>query len=144
MSNKKISALPIKTIPASSDILPIVDADNPNNLATKRTTVAAMLSTLNAVTQAEKGIAGGVATLEAGTGKIPAVQIPAIAINDTFVVNSQAEMVALTAEVGDVAVRADLSKSFILAAAPATIVGNWVELLASGIPSTNALDGGSF
>jgi hypothetical protein len=144
MANKKISALPLKAIPAATDIIPIVDAANPNNLATKQTTVSAMLSTLNAVTQGEKGVAGGVATLDPTTGKIPAGQIPAIAINDTFAVNSQAEMLALTAEVGDVAIRADISKSFILASAPATTLSNWVELLSSGIPATNQLDGGSF
>lgn len=144
MADKKISALPLKAIPANTDIIPIVDAADPNNLSTKRTTVSAILSTLNAVTQSEKGVAGGVATLDPLTGKIPAAQIPTIAINNTFAINSQAEMLALAAAVGDVAVRADISKSFILAAAPATTLSNWVEMLSSGIPATNQLDGGSF
>jgi hypothetical protein len=38
-------------------------------------------------------------------------------------------MLALTAEVGDVAVRSDLNKSFILKTAGASTLGNWQELL---------------
>ena len=38
-------------------------------------------------------------------------------------------MLALTAQVGDVAVRTDVNKSFILTASPATTLGNWQELL---------------
>lgn len=63
-------------------------------------------------------------------GMIPLAQIPATAITDTFVVTSQAAMLALTAERGDVAIRSDLSKSFILQAEPATTLANWKELLA--------------
>jgi hypothetical protein len=47
-------------------------------------------------------------------GKILSSLLPAIAITDTFVVASQVAMLALTAETGDVAVRSDLNKSFIL------------------------------
>lgn len=43
MSNKRISALPEKANPALNDIVPIVDTQNPNNFATKRTTVGALL-----------------------------------------------------------------------------------------------------
>ena len=38
-------------------------------------------------------------------------------------------MLALTAQIGDVAVRTDLNKSFILTATPATTLANWQELL---------------
>jgi hypothetical protein len=143
MSNKKISALPTKTTPASTDMVPIVDTANPNNLATKRTTFANVLSAFNVLQTSNVGVPNGVAGLDAA-GKIPTEQIPAIAINDTFVVNSASELVALSAEVGDVAVRTDLNKSFILATAPAATLNNWVELLASGIPANNSLDGGNF
>jgi hypothetical protein len=76
----------------------------------------------------QKGIANGVATL-GSDAKIPTSQLPALAITDTFVVASQAAMLALTAEVGDVAVRTDLNKSFILKAAGASTLANWQELL---------------
>ena len=74
-----------------------------------------------------RGAAGGVASLD-DTGKVPESQLPAIAITDTFAVASQGAMLALTAERGDIAVRTDLNKSFVLAAEPATTLGNWVEL----------------
>jgi hypothetical protein len=76
----------------------------------------------------QKAAANGVATLDAG-GLIPSAQIPPIAITDTFVVASQAAQVALTAQVGDVAVRTDLNKSYILRVSPASTFANWQELL---------------
>ena len=80
-----------------------------------------------AIPAAQKGAVNGVATLDAG-GKIPGSQIPAVAITDVFTVASQAAMLALTAERGDIAVRSDINKSFALAAEPASTLGNWVEL----------------
>lgn len=82
----------------------------------------------NYVLVAEKGANNGVATLDAG-GKLTSTQVPAIAITNTFVVASQAAQTALTAETGDVAVRTDLNKSFILASEPASSFANWQELL---------------
>lgn len=76
----------------------------------------------------EKGAVNGVATLD-GSGLIPSSQIPPLAITDTFVVASQAAQTALTAEVGDVAVRTDLNKSYILRLSPASTFSNWQELL---------------
>ena len=78
--------------------------------------------------QANRGVAGGYAPLGLD-GKVPVSNLPAIAINETFVVNSEAEMIALTAERGDVAVRTDLNKSFILKTDDPTLATNWQELL---------------
>ena len=83
--------------------------------------------TLNYITT-QKGAASGIASLD-GSGLIPTSQLPAIAISETFVVASQAAMLALTAQTGDIAVRTDLNKSFILTASPASTLGNWQELL---------------
>lgn len=52
-----------------------------------------------------------------------------ITITDTYVVNSEAEMLALTVERGDVAVRTDLSKTFILKGNDPTLLADWQELL---------------
>lgn len=76
----------------------------------------------------QKGIANGVVPLGPDL-KIASIYLPALAITDTFVVNSQAAMLALTAERGDVAVRTDLNKSFILRVEPASTLANWQELL---------------
>lgn len=62
-------------------------------------------------------------------GKIQVEQLPAIALTDTFPVASQEEMLSLNAQPGDVAIRSDVSKSFILMQAPASVLGNWKELL---------------
>ena len=83
--------------------------------------------TLNYITT-QKGAVNGIASLD-GSGLIPTNQLPALAITTTQVVNSQANMLALTAQTGDVAVRTDVNKSFILTASPASTLGNWQELL---------------
>jgi hypothetical protein len=83
--------------------------------------------TLNYITT-QKGVANGLAELD-GSGLVPTHHLPALAITTTQVVNSQANMLALTAQIGDVAVRTDVNKSFILTATPATTLGNWQELL---------------
>ena len=81
------------------------------------------------ILQIEKGSPLGVATLDA-FGKLTASEVPAIAITNTFVVSSQALMLGLTtAETGDIAVRTDVSKSFILTATPPSTLANWQELL---------------
>lgn len=63
-----------------------------------------------------------------GSGKLSDSVIPSIAITDTFVVATEAAMLALTAQVGDVAIITDLSKSFILQTSPASVLANWQEL----------------
>lgn len=74
------------------------------------------------------GASGGVATLD-GTGKIPSAQLPALAITEVFTVASQAAMLALLAQQGDLARRTDLSRTFILTASDPTVLSNWVEWL---------------
>jgi hypothetical protein len=76
----------------------------------------------------EKSAANGVASLDA-SGKVPAAELPDISITSTQVVANQVDMLALTAEVGDVAVRTDVNKTFILTASPSSTLANWQELL---------------
>lgn len=80
----------------------------------------------------EKGAANGVATLDAGS-KIPLAQLPAAAITDTFVVNTEAAMLALSAQVGDVAIRPDISSSFILQVEPASALSNWQQIVTPSV-----------
>jgi hypothetical protein len=77
-------------------------------------------------TKANKFIA-----VNAGETKLEAIALPPLAITDTYVVNSQASMLALPAQTGDVAVRTDINQSFILQGADPTILANWVMLLVS-------------
>lgn len=92
--------------------------------------------------KSQRGQANGYASLNAN-GKIPNSQIPALAISETFIVANQAAMLALTAEQGDVAIRTDINKSFILRQEPSTTLGNWSELLTptSPVQSVNGLTG---
>jgi hypothetical protein len=75
----------------------------------------------------QRGSANGVATLDS-SAKIPQSQLPNISITDTFVVDSESEMLELIAQKGDIAVRTDNNKTFILQSTPATSLSNWVEL----------------
>lgn len=67
------------------------------------------------------------ATLDS-SGKIPVSVIPAIALTEPFVANSQAAMLALDAQVGDICKRTDLGYSFCLASAPPSTLANWIQL----------------
>lgn len=62
-------------------------------------------------------------------GKLADSVIPAVAITETFVVDSQAAMLALNAQTGDVAIRTDTNRSYILQTTPASTLDNWKELL---------------
>jgi hypothetical protein len=95
------------------------------------TTVQEAIAELDAekIPVSEKGAAGGVATLD-GSGKVPSSQIPPIAITETYPVASEAEMLALDVQVGDVAVRSDIAVNFILRYAPPTSPSNWLALAA--------------
>lgn len=97
------------------------DANKPISSATQTALDAKINSSLI-------GANNGVASLGAD-GKLNPSQLPALAISDTFVVNSQAAMLALTAEVGDIAIRTDINKSFILRVNGASTLANWQEVL---------------
>lgn len=89
------------------------------------------------------GSAAGNVVVVGNDGKISADLMPDLAITDTFVVENEAAMLALTAQRGDVAIRSDISKTFILKATPATTLSNWQELKmpASPVQSVNGKTG---
>lgn len=66
------------------------------------------------------------------TGTIGTSQLPPLAINDTFVVGSQAAMLALTAQRGDVAIRTDTTETFILSTDSPATLADWKEVLSHG------------
>ena len=72
-------------------------------------------------------------------GKLDSSVIPAVAISSTSIVASEAEMLALQAQEGDIAVRTDLSATYILKGSDPTVKDNWVKLASptdSGFVST--------
>ena len=89
-----------------------------------------------------KAVANGVATLDAGA-KIPQNQLPALAITDTHVVDTEAKQLALAAQVGDICVRTDLHITYILAKEPATAKTSWQKILAPSdqVSSVNGMKG---
>ena len=84
---------------------------------------------LGSAAVADTGTSEGNVPVLGVNGKLADSVVPNIAITDTFVVANETEMLALTAEVGDVAVRTDINKSFILKTAGASTPANWQELL---------------
>ncbi|MDR2648762.1 MAG: hypothetical protein LBB94_03470, partial [Clostridiales bacterium] len=84
------------------------------------------------------GTNAGNLVLLGADGKINPSLIPHEAITEVFVKTSQADMLAIpTAHPGDVCVRTDILKNYILQATPATTLANWVELAAVNIPVTS-------
>lgn len=61
-------------------------------------------------------------------GKIDKKYLPAIAITEPFAVSSEEEMLALFAQTGDIAIRSDESKTYILKNTPPSNKENWLEL----------------
>ena len=77
---------------------------------------------------ATKAQASGLASLDAN-GKLLTTQLPALALTETNTVASEAVMLALTAQKGDVAVRTDVDKTYILAGEDPAVLADWVEIL---------------
>ena len=74
-------------------------------------------------------------------GKLPASVLPSIAINESFSVETEADMLALKAEIGDVAIRNDINKTYILSALPASALSSWKELLTTAVSAVNGRTG---
>ena len=125
-TSKKVPAI---TVNAQGQVtgVTLVDISVDFSELTGLPTTLAGYGITDAINVAEKGVAGGVATLD-GTGKLPTSQLPALAITDSFVVDSEAEMLELVAQRGDVAIRTDIKANFILAADDASVLVNWLRL----------------
>ena len=91
------------------------------------------------LTTADVGGIGTAATKNVGTaagnipilgsdGKLNDSVIPAIAISESHTVASEKEMLALAAQVGDIAIRTDGTGTWILKQTPASTLANWVQL----------------
>jgi hypothetical protein len=77
-----------------------------------------------------------------GSGLLPTSVLPPLAVNETFVVASQAAMLSLTAQRGDMAIRTDVSKTFVLSTDSPTTLADWKELLSPGsVVSVNGQTG---
>jgi hypothetical protein len=131
--SKKIVDLPEQANPPSAWLVFTADPGSGQLFRTSRLN-------LGFVDSSKVGQPGGVASLDA-SGKVAASQIPAIAISNTSVVNSQAEMLALNAEIGDVAVRTDNGETYILQNMPASMLSNWIILNIPGGVNVTSING---
>lgn len=91
----------------------------------------------------QRGASNGVAELVSGL--LPTSRLPALAINDTYTVASQAAMLALSnADRGDMAIRTDFTpnRAYVLAADDETVLANWIQITAQGaVVSVNGQSG---
>jgi len=96
------------------------------------TQIDTKITALNLGTAATKNVgtgSGNIPVLDS-SGKLVDSVVPKIAMTNTFVVANQTAMLALsTAQEGDVAVRTDLKKSYILKSSGYSTLSNWQELL---------------
>ena len=94
--------------------------------------IIALLSDIPSLTSyqltSEKNNPNGYAGLD-GSGKLSTSQLPAIAVTEVYTVASQVAQLALTADEGDVAIRTDLSKSYIHNGGTSGTMADWSELL---------------
>ena len=77
----------------------------------------------------DTGTTSGKVPVLDGSGKLDTAVLPALAISEPFVVANQVAMLALTAQKGDVAIRSDLNKTFILATNSPSTLADWKEML---------------
>lgn len=127
---------------------PLADSDYLKipGVAKVDTQIDTKITALNLGSAATKntGTASGNVPILDVDGKLADSVIPKVAITNTFVVASQAAMLALsTALEGDVAVRTDIKKSFILKTTGYSTLANWQELLSptDAVTSVNGSTG---
>lgn len=114
----------------SSSLATVATTGSYNDLSNKPDlTIYAETADLGTASTCDTGTGAGNIPILDANGKLSDSVLPALAISETFVVASQAAMLALTAQVGDVCVRTDLNKSYILKTAGASTLANWQELL---------------
>lgn len=94
----------------------------------KTGTVSLTPADVGAVSAGLLAASSGVATLDSG-GKLLGAQVPAQAILDVHDAADEDAMLALTAQKGDLARRADTSSTFVLTANDPSVLANWTELL---------------
>ncbi len=121
---------------------------DPEDLTAAQARALLTISNVDNTSDANKPISTAQAAVNAAkadlvSGKIPSSQLPSITIGSTQVAASQAAMLALTAEIGDVAVRSDLANRKFMLLGTSTVLADWVAMDASGLPvdSVNGYEG---
>ena len=114
----------------ASDYIEFMSAPNAKSYTDTKVSASISALGLKSASKYQAGTGAGCVPVIDSDGKLKGSIIPKIAITDTFVVASQSAMLALTsAQVGDIAVRTDVNKSFILKEEGASTLSHWQELL---------------
>lgn len=108
--------------------VPVLDANAKIAVALIPSLTLSKISDAGTAAGKNVGTAAGNVPVLGSDGKLDGSILPAIAITETFVVDSQAAMLALDAQRGDVAVRTDENKSYILNGDDPSKIANWVWL----------------
>lgn len=106
--------------------VPNVDATNATNISSG--TLADVRLSGNVTLQGNSFNGANQLVKTGSDGKLLPGVIPALALVDTYTPASQAAMLALPAEQGDIAIRTDINVAYILYQAPASTLGNWIAL----------------
>lgn len=92
-------------------------------------TIQSTIDGLGTAATKDTGTSAGNIPVLGTDGKLDSNILPAIALVDVYTVDSETAMLALDAQQGDVAIRTDENKTYILSKEPASTLANWIELL---------------
>jgi len=80
----------------------------------------------------DSGTTEGTIPLLDAAGQIPFSMIPALVFNNSHVVTSEVDMLSIPdVKTGEIAIRTDITKNYILSAMPGTELSNWLEFAAT-------------
>lgn len=141
VTNAKLTDMPANTIKgnnaaSSSDPADLTVSQVKALLAISPTDIAGLGTSAVANTGTS---VGNVPVIGVG-GVLPASILPAIAITDVYTVASQVAMLSLSAQRGDVAIRTDDGKTYILSTDSATTLADWKEITVPGGTATGIAD----
>lgn len=135
MPSSKISALPPASAVTGAEKFPVVQAGQ-TRFSLLSAVLAYVQDNLGSASAADvsaflaaasRGAANGVASL-GSDGKVPANQMPAIALVNVYQVADEAAQLALVAQAGDVAVRTDEHKSYMHNGGAVGDMTDWIYL----------------
>ena len=117
-----------KNVGTAAGNVPVLDSGAKIAVALIPDITLAKVSDAGTAAGKDVGTAAGNVPVLGADGLLDASILPAIALTDTFTVASQAEMLALNAQQGDIAIRTDENKTYILKTSGASTLANWVML----------------
>lgn len=117
-----------KNVGTAAGNVPVLDTNAKIAIALIPSLTLSKISDAGTAAAKNVGTSAGNVPVLGSDGKLDESILPAIALTETYVVASQSAMLALSAQRGDIAVRTDEGKTYILNADDPTAVANWVWL----------------